>query len=481
MSGTLNDILVATGLCSAYENNPFISSEFGSPVYIKRGTLFLMSHWALVIDDREYHLVYEDGQPKLKDAVHKTAHLPDTHSPFSGKYCIGWTTMDKEALWKELKTIEGDFGRYKFGENDCRTFVALACDKALDGQILTTSPCVLIWLPLYLSLMFRHAPFSLTCYGFLDSTLLHLSFHLIQTLTDGYEVPFLGHLLHFFRIRGKALQWMGEVKESIIVATDLLYRKTRPGLRFSDLSGCLWLATLAITATVGAWLIPHGALAVLHTLVLDTIFVKHNDLTEDTRVPLVVAVAPSLRELKVILDPLDPHAALPGHITIASFPPRTCLTCSIWNSPPHSTGSSRSFSPTPVRTKVHLNISPSSPRASSRYLNVVHARGALPFPLLAPRSAIASPPPHGHPWQSRELQHPHSRSVRAVRENNVRATAATQETMGDGCAARCGFLKSPLPGFLLFSFALTLTQSISTFTRAYSCGKCLSIQACKAN
>ncbi|KAJ6492074.1 hypothetical protein C8R45DRAFT_928380 [Mycena sanguinolenta] len=202
------------------------TSEFGSPVYIKRGTLFFLGHWALVIDDREYHLVSENGQPKLKDVLHKAAHLPDTHSSFSAKYFVGWSSIDKEPLRKEFKIIEAGFGRYKkFGENDCRTFVALACDKALDGQIVITSPSIPIWFPLYLSVMVRDRLFSLMCYGFADAMLLHLSFHLIQTLTDGYEVPFPGHILHFFRMRENALQLMRKIKERSTFAAHSLYQK----------------------------------------------------------------------------------------------------------------------------------------------------------------------------------------------------------------------------------------------------------------
>jgi hypothetical protein len=194
----------------------FSSSGFGTPVYIKRGTLFFLGHWALVIDNQEYHLVLEDGQPKLKDVLHKTAHLPDTHGSFTAKYFIGWSNIDKGVLRKKLKQIEADFDQYRFGGNDCRTFVALACDKALDGRIPILSPSVLVWLPLYWSgiwlprwlpdrrrsrLVFKAAAwlrdrpqlFSLALYGIADGTLLHLSFHLIQTLTDGqyFSMPYI--------------------------------------------------------------------------------------------------------------------------------------------------------------------------------------------------------------------------------------------------------------------------------------------------
>lgn len=176
----------------------FSSSDVGDPVYIKRGTLFFLGHWALVIDDREYHLVSEDGRPRLKNVLHKTGHLPDTHGSFTGKYFIGWSKIDKTVLREKLKQIEEEFGEYKFGENDCRTFVALACEKVLDGHLPIFSPSLVIWLPLYLCGIWlpryslHHTPiwpFSLMVYGFADATLLQLSFHLMQTLTDGQYSP----------------------------------------------------------------------------------------------------------------------------------------------------------------------------------------------------------------------------------------------------------------------------------------------------
>lgn len=220
-------------------------SEFGTPVYIKRGTFFFSGHWALVVDNREYHLLSEDGQPKFKDVLHKTAHLPPNYSPFTGKYLIGWSTIDQEALRKELTRIEADFGPYKFGENDCRTFVALACDKAIDGQTLLFNPCAIIWLPLYLSqtgIPSRSWLSSLMYYGVADATLLHLSFILMQTLIDGgyfsicrhigpqddfsgYELPISHDLIQILSLRGNVLKFLREIQKTRIWVANLLDQK----------------------------------------------------------------------------------------------------------------------------------------------------------------------------------------------------------------------------------------------------------------
>ncbi|KAJ6473725.1 hypothetical protein C8R45DRAFT_1077691 [Mycena sanguinolenta] len=168
--------------------SPTSTSDLGTPVCIKRGTFALFGHWALVIGDREYHLVSEDGQPKLKDVLHQTAHLPDTHTSFSGKYLIGWSKFTQEELRKKFELIARGFGQYKFGGPDCRTFVAIASHEALDGQISILGPStIIILVPLFCAhIQFRYPfrLFSLWWYGFADATLLHLSFHLTQTLID---------------------------------------------------------------------------------------------------------------------------------------------------------------------------------------------------------------------------------------------------------------------------------------------------------
>ncbi|KAJ6473743.1 hypothetical protein C8R45DRAFT_935859 [Mycena sanguinolenta] len=149
-------------------------SDRGSPVYVKRGTVFFLGHWALVVDDREYHLVWEHGRPKLIE-LHKTAQLPDTHGSFTGKYFIGWSDIDERELRKKLEEIERDF--------------ALACEKALGGRMPIFNASFVVWLPLYLCGL--HAPqlrsrwWSLILYGIADATLLQLSLHLMQTLIDG--------------------------------------------------------------------------------------------------------------------------------------------------------------------------------------------------------------------------------------------------------------------------------------------------------
>jgi hypothetical protein len=172
-----------------YEIRLFDSSDLGTPVYIQRGTFAFLGHWALVIGNREYHLVSEDGQPKLKDVLHRTTHLPDTHGSFSGKYLMGWSKFTREELRIKFERIAGNFGQYKFGGTDCRTFVAMACEAALDGQISIIAPSmIIIWLPLFFAqsyLLYPSRLIPLICYGAADATLLHLSFHLTQTLTDG--------------------------------------------------------------------------------------------------------------------------------------------------------------------------------------------------------------------------------------------------------------------------------------------------------
>jgi hypothetical protein len=96
--------------------------------------------------------------------------------------------MEKETLRKEFKIIEASFGQYKFGENDCRTFVALACNKVLDGHLMI-GLSLLILFALRLSLSARDRLSSLRSYGLVDTTLLHLSLHLVQTLIDGQYFP----------------------------------------------------------------------------------------------------------------------------------------------------------------------------------------------------------------------------------------------------------------------------------------------------
>ncbi|KAJ6493188.1 hypothetical protein C8R45DRAFT_1212621 [Mycena sanguinolenta] len=93
---------------------------------------------------------------------------------------------------------------------------------------------------------------------------------------------------------------------------DALSPSTTPGvlrLRTLHVSG-----DCKILAPLGAWLVPQGALAALHTLVLDVSFMA-DDYLGDRRVPLLQAAASSLRELKLNLDPHPPSS-----ITFASFP-----------------------------------------------------------------------------------------------------------------------------------------------------------------
>ncbi|KAJ6592811.1 hypothetical protein B0H19DRAFT_1088570 [Mycena capillaripes] len=63
-----------------------------------------------------------------------------------------------------------------------------------------------------------------------------------------------------------------------------------------------------ILVPLGAWLLPHGALAVLETLALDVLYLLDDYDTPDARPPLVLAAAASLRELTLHLDP---RACLP--------------------------------------------------------------------------------------------------------------------------------------------------------------------------
>jgi hypothetical protein len=58
-----------------------------------------------------------------------------------------------------------------------------------------------------------------------------------------------------------------------------------------------------ILVPLGAWLVPQGALAALHTLVLDVTPLTEDYGVPDARPALVLAAAPSLRELTLQLDP----------------------------------------------------------------------------------------------------------------------------------------------------------------------------------
>ncbi|KAJ6473736.1 hypothetical protein C8R45DRAFT_935852 [Mycena sanguinolenta] len=184
--------------------NPKSISDRGSPVYVKRGTLFFLGHWALVVDDREYHLVWEHGRRKLIE-VRSTAQLLDTHGCFTGKYFIGWSDIDERELRKKLEEIARDF--------------ALACEKALGGRKPIFSASCVVWLPLYMSGLhapqFRSRWLSLFLYGIADASLLQLSLHLMQALIDGYEMPFSSHALPLFKMAGESFErsigidWLG--------------------------------------------------------------------------------------------------------------------------------------------------------------------------------------------------------------------------------------------------------------------------------
>ncbi|KAJ7659609.1 hypothetical protein DFH06DRAFT_1472471 [Mycena polygramma] len=78
-----------------------------------------------------------------------------------------------------------------------------------------------------------------------------------------------------------------------------------------------------ILMPLGAWLLPQGALAALHTLVLDLEYLPDDYDAPDARPPIVLAAAASLRELTLHLDPPmslaspDPKApsiAIPSHL-----------------------------------------------------------------------------------------------------------------------------------------------------------------------
>ncbi|KAJ7887314.1 hypothetical protein B0H14DRAFT_2696141 [Mycena olivaceomarginata] len=78
-----------------------------------------------------------------------------------------------------------------------------------------------------------------------------------------------------------------------------------------------------ILVPLGAWLVPQGALAALHTLVLDVTPLTDDYGAPDTRPALVLAAAPSLRELTLQLDPpmpLEPLEVGDGPVRLASFP-----------------------------------------------------------------------------------------------------------------------------------------------------------------
>ncbi|KAJ7739091.1 hypothetical protein B0H14DRAFT_2991231 [Mycena olivaceomarginata] len=75
-----------------------------------------------------------------------------------------------------------------------------------------------------------------------------------------------------------------------------------------------------ILVPLGAWFVPQGALAALHTLVLDVTHLTDDHNAPDARPALVLAAAPSLRELTLQLDPpmpLDPVEA--GSVPELSF------------------------------------------------------------------------------------------------------------------------------------------------------------------
>ncbi|KAF7362637.1 hypothetical protein MVEN_00612700 [Mycena venus] len=92
--------------------------------------------------------------------------------------------------------------------------------------------------------------------------------------------------------------------------------------------GTLRLRTLRVSGDckilvpLSAWLIPQGALATLQTLVLDVSYVRKDYSAPDARPALVLAAAPSLRELTLHLDPpmplTSPDIAAP--IRLTSFP-----------------------------------------------------------------------------------------------------------------------------------------------------------------
>ncbi|KAJ7835006.1 hypothetical protein B0H14DRAFT_3708859 [Mycena olivaceomarginata] len=93
--------------------------------------------------------------------------------------------------------------------------------------------------------------------------------------------------------------------------------------------GTLHLHTLRVSGDckilvpLSAWLVPQGALAALHTLVFDVTYLTDDYDAPDARPGLVLAAAPSLRELTLQLDPpmpLEPLEVGDGPVRLASFP-----------------------------------------------------------------------------------------------------------------------------------------------------------------
>ncbi|KAJ7712076.1 hypothetical protein B0H14DRAFT_3019681 [Mycena olivaceomarginata] len=75
---------------------------------------------------------------------------------------------------------------------------------------------------------------------------------------------------------------------------------------------------------LSAWLVPQGALAALHTLVFNVTYLTDDCDAPDARPALVLAAAPSLRELTLQLDPrampLEPLEVGDGPVRLVSFP-----------------------------------------------------------------------------------------------------------------------------------------------------------------
>ncbi|KAJ6556622.1 hypothetical protein DFH09DRAFT_1084703 [Mycena vulgaris] len=76
-----------------------------------------------------------------------------------------------------------------------------------------------------------------------------------------------------------------------------------------------------ILVPLGAWLVPNGLLAELHTLAIDVLYLRDDYEAPDRRPPLVLAAAPSLQILTLHLDPPMPlDTSGPHPISLASFP-----------------------------------------------------------------------------------------------------------------------------------------------------------------
>ncbi|KAF7362636.1 hypothetical protein MVEN_00612600 [Mycena venus] len=166
----------------------------------------------------------------------------------------------------------------------------------------------------------------------------------------------------------------------------------------SSAPGTLRLRTLRVSGDckilvpLSAWLVPQGALATLQTLVVDVSYLLDDYSAPDARPALVLAAAPSLRELTLHLDPPMPLTSpdTAPSIRLASFPPPPCA-------PP-----------------------PRRPRRGHRRLP---PRGS------APSFSCPPPSPHAHtePSALEELSLDHS----MIRRDLLAVPAATWRTIED--------------------------------------------------